>query len=64
MRVDYCESHQLGVGAELETIDAALSLIAQFPGAALQWRDRKDRRVAVPDRFASWAERRRFGTVR
>jgi hypothetical protein len=50
--VDYYESHQAGLGAELEDeIDAALSLIAQFPEAAPQWRECKDRRVAVLDRF-------------
>jgi len=50
--VDYYESRQVGLGAELEDeIDAVLSLIAEFPEAAPQWRDRKDRRVAVLDRF-------------
>lgn len=50
--VDYYESRQVGLGAELEDeIDAALSLISEFPEAAPQWHDRKDRRVAVLDRF-------------
>jgi toxin ParE1/3/4 len=50
--VDYYESRQSGLGTELEDeIDAAFSLILQFPEAAQQWRDRPDRRVAVLDRF-------------
>jgi plasmid stabilization system protein ParE len=50
--VDYYESRQAGLGAELEDeIDAAFSLILRFPEAAPQWRDRADRRVAVLDRF-------------
>ena len=50
--VDYYESRQVGLGLELEDeIDSAFSLIVQFPAAAPQWRDRKDRRVAVLDRF-------------
>jgi toxin ParE1/3/4 len=50
--IDYYESRQLGLGAELEDeIDAVFSLIVQFPEAAPQWRDRKGRRVAVLDRF-------------
>ena len=50
--VDYYESRQAGLGTELENeIDAAFSLILQFPEAAPQWRERPDRRVAVLDRF-------------
>jgi len=50
--VDYYESRHVGLGGELEDeIDAAFSLIVQFPEAAPQWRDRPDRRVAVLDRF-------------
>jgi plasmid stabilization system protein ParE len=50
--VDYYESRQAGLGTELEDeIEAAFSLILQFPHAAPQWRDRPDRRVAVLDRF-------------
>jgi len=52
--VDYYESRQVGLGMELEDeIDAAFSLIVRFPEAAPQWRNRKDRRVAVLDRFPS-----------
>jgi plasmid stabilization system protein ParE len=50
--VDYYESRQAGLGAELEDeIDVVFSLIVQFPKSAPQWRDRPDRRVAVLDRF-------------
>jgi plasmid stabilization system protein ParE len=50
--VDYYESRQPGLGAELEDeIDAVISLLLQFPEAAPQWKDRVDRRVAVLDRF-------------
>jgi toxin ParE1/3/4 len=50
--VDYYESCGAGLGAELEDeIDAAIETILQFPHAAPQWRDRRDRRVAVLDRF-------------
>jgi plasmid stabilization system protein ParE len=50
--VDYYESRQAGLGAELEDeIDAVFALILQFPEAAPQWRNRLDRRVAVLDRF-------------
>ena len=50
--VDYYESRQVGLGMELEDeIEAAFSLIVRFPAAAPHWRDRKDRRVAVLDRF-------------
>ena len=50
--VDYYESRQAGLGTELESeIDAAFSLILQFPEAAPQWREPPDRRVAVLDRF-------------
>ena len=52
--VDYYESRQAGLGTELEDeIEAAFSLILQFPHAAPQWRDRPDRRVAVLDAFRS-----------
>ena len=50
--VDYYESRQPGLGTELEDeIDDAFSLIARFPLAAAQWRNRSDRRVYVLDRF-------------
>jgi len=50
--VDYYESCRAGLGAELEDeIDAVLETILQFPHAAAQWKDRRDRRVAVLDRF-------------
>ena len=50
--VDYYESRVAGLGAELEDeIDAVLETILQFPDAASQWRDRRDRRGAVLDRF-------------
>lgn len=50
--VDYYESIQIGLGAELEDeIEAALATIARFPHAAAQWKHRVDRRVAVLDRF-------------
>jgi toxin ParE1/3/4 len=50
--IDYYESRQTGLGTELEKeIDAAFSLLVQFPEAAPQWRDRPDRRVSVLDRF-------------
>ena len=50
--VDYYDSCSAGLGAELEgEIDAVLETILQFPYAASQWRDRRDRRVAVLDRF-------------
>ncbi|MBI5160601.1 MAG: type II toxin-antitoxin system RelE/ParE family toxin [Micrococcales bacterium] len=50
--VDYYESRQPGLGAELEDeIDAVLETIQRFPEAAPEWRDRPDRRVAVLDRF-------------
>jgi plasmid stabilization system protein ParE len=50
--VDYYESRQAGLGAQLEDeIDAVFALILQFPEAAPQWRNRLDRRVAVLDRF-------------
>jgi toxin ParE1/3/4 len=50
--VDYYESCSAGLGAELEDeIDAVIETILQFPRAALQWRNRADRRVAVLDRF-------------
>ncbi len=50
--VDYYESCQPGLGAELEdAIDAAFAMILRFPEAAPQWRTRRDRRVAGLDRF-------------
>ena len=50
--VDYYESCRVGLGVELEDeIDAVLGTILQFPHAAPQWKDRRDRRVAVLDRF-------------
>lgn len=50
--VDYYDSCRAGLGAELEDeIDAVLATILEFPHAAPQWRDRRDRRVAVLDRF-------------
>jgi hypothetical protein len=50
--VDFYESRQVGLGAELEDeIDAVLTLILQFPEAAPPWKTRFDRRVAVLDRF-------------
>lgn len=50
--VDYYESRQPGLGAELEDeLEAVFSTILQFPQAAPQWKNRVDRRVAVLDRF-------------
>lgn len=50
--VDFYESRQAGLGAELEDeIDAVLTLILRFPEAAPPWKTRVDRRVAVLDRF-------------
>jgi plasmid stabilization system protein ParE len=50
--VEYYDERQLGLGEALEDeIDAALSLIVQFPEAAPSWKDRSDLRVAVLDRF-------------
>src|SRR4051812_48696882 len=50
--VDYCESRQAGLGAELEDeIDAVFSLILRFPKAAPPWRGRQDRRLAQLERF-------------
>lgn len=50
--VDYYESRQTGLGAELEDeIDDAIELIQRFPEAAPQWKHRPDRRVAALDRF-------------
>ena len=50
--VDYYESHQPGLGAELEDdLEAVFAMILRFPQAAPQWRNRKDRRVAALDRF-------------
>ncbi|MBA3396019.1 MAG: type II toxin-antitoxin system RelE/ParE family toxin [Deltaproteobacteria bacterium] len=50
--VDYYESRQVGLGAELEDeIEAVFAMALRFPEAAPQWRKRVDRRVAVLDRF-------------
>ena len=50
--VDYYESRQPGLGAELEDeLEAVFATILQFPQAAPQWKNRVDRRVAVLDRF-------------
>ena len=50
--VDYYEARQTGLGEELEDeIDTVLSMIRRFPEAAPQWKHRRDRRVAVLDRF-------------
>jgi hypothetical protein len=50
--VDYYESRQTGLGAELEDeIDAILELIRRFPRAAPQWKHRLDLRVVLLDRF-------------
>lgn len=50
--VDYYESRQPGLGAELEEeLEAVFATILQFPEAAPQWKTRVDRRVAVLDRF-------------
>ena len=50
--VDYYESRQTGLGAELEDeLDHAFSMILRFPRALAQWRTRPDRRVYVLDRF-------------
>jgi len=48
--VDYYESREAGLGAELEDqIAAVFALILRFPMAAPQWRNRSDRRVVVLD---------------
>ena len=50
--VDYYESRQAGLGDELEDeIDAVLTLLRRFPEGAPQWKHRRDRRIAVLDRF-------------
>lgn len=50
--VDYYDSRHVGLGAELEDeIDAVFATILRFPYAAPQWRNRRDRRVAVLGRF-------------
>jgi toxin ParE1/3/4 len=50
--VEYYESRQPGLGAELEDeIDAVLGMISRFPKAAPQWKTRVDRRVVALDRF-------------
>ncbi len=50
--VDYYESRQIGLGAQLEReIDAVLAMILQFPEASPRWKKRSERRVVVLDRF-------------
>jgi toxin ParE1/3/4 len=50
--VDHYESRGPGLGAELEDIvGAAFAFILRFPEAAPQWRNRRDRRVLLLDRF-------------
>ncbi|MBA3451805.1 MAG: type II toxin-antitoxin system RelE/ParE family toxin [Deltaproteobacteria bacterium] len=50
--VDYYESRQVGLGAELEDeLEAVFAMVLRFPEAAPQWMKRVDRRVAVLDRF-------------
>jgi len=50
--VDYYESRQAGLGDELEDeIDAVLTLLRRFPEGAPQWKHRRDRRIALLDRF-------------
>jgi plasmid stabilization system protein ParE len=50
--VDYYESHEVGLGAELEDeIDAVFFMILRFPFAAPAWRGADERRVAVLGRF-------------
>jgi plasmid stabilization system protein ParE len=49
--VDYYESRQAGLGAELEDeIDAVFALIGRFPEVAPQWKYRPDRRWS----FSRW----------
>ena len=50
--VDYYETRQVGLGAELEDeVEAVVALILQFPEAAPLRKHRSDRRVAALDRF-------------
>lgn len=50
--VDYYESRQPGLGAELEDeLEAIFVTILRFPQAAPQWKNRVDRRITVLDRF-------------
>jgi plasmid stabilization system protein ParE len=50
--VDYYESREAGLGAELEDrVAAVFALVLRFPLAAPQWRNRPDRRVVVLDQF-------------
>lgn len=50
--VDYYESIQAGLGAELEDeIDEALATILHFPEVGAPWKHRTDRRVFVLSRF-------------
>jgi plasmid stabilization system protein ParE len=50
--VDYYESKQSGLGAELEDeIDDALDTIVRFPEVGALWKHRTDRRVFVLARF-------------
>ena len=46
--VDYYESRQAGLGAELEDeLEAVFAMIQEFPEAAPQWKARPNRRVVV-----------------
>jgi hypothetical protein len=63
--VDYYESRQTGLGAELEDeIDAALAYILMFPEAPPMWKQRMDRRVVIlalahiSRRHGYWARRK------
>lgn len=50
--VDYYESKQVGLGAELEDeVDAALDLITRLPEVGAPWKGRTDLRVFVLARF-------------
>jgi toxin ParE1/3/4 len=50
--VDYYDSRQPSLGAELEgKIGALVAKIVRFPQAAPQWKRRPDRRVAVIEKF-------------
>ena len=50
--VDYYESKQIGLGAELEQeLDEAFEMILRFPEIGAPWKHRNDRRVFVLARF-------------
>lgn len=50
--IDYYESRQTGLGAELEgELDALFEYVLRMPLVAPQWKHRSDRRVIVLDRF-------------